>query len=144
MLAAAATLDRAAIEERLPHRGAMVLLDRVIGWDERAIDCATETHRAADNPLRHGGTLPALAGVEYAAQAMAVHGALIAQEAGRPGVLASLRRVVCHVARLDDIAEVMAVRAEVMIADRDRSIYGFRLRAGSRPLLEGQAAVFLL
>ena len=136
-----AALDRAAIEGRLPHRGAMVLLDRVTAWDERTITCLTESHQAADNPLRHGGTL---AGVEYAAQAMAVHGALIAREEGRPGVLASLRRVVCHVTRLDDLAAEIEVMAEVMIADRDRSIYGFRLRAGEESLLEGQAAVFLL
>lgn len=137
-------LDRSEIERRLPHRGQMLLLEQVTAWTDRTITCRAESHRAADNPLRHGGSLAALSGVEYAAQAMAVHGALIAQEEGRPGVLASLRRVVCHVTRLDDIAEAITVRAEVMIADRDRSIYGFALSAGERPLLEGQAAVFLL
>jgi len=84
-------LDRAWIESRIPHHGPMCLLDEVIGWDAERITCTSSSHRSADNPLRARGRLGIACGIEYAAQAMAVHGALIAAlEAGR-GVAGSLK-----------------------------------------------------
>jgi predicted hotdog family 3-hydroxylacyl-ACP dehydratase len=77
-------LDRAWIESRIPHHGPMCLLDEVIGWDTERITCISGSHRSADNPLRARGRLGIACGIEYAAQAMAVHGALVAAvEAGR-------------------------------------------------------------
>jgi predicted hotdog family 3-hydroxylacyl-ACP dehydratase len=40
----------------------------------------TQTHQKNDNPLRNNGSLPVSALIEYGAQAMAVHGALIAKD----------------------------------------------------------------
>jgi predicted hotdog family 3-hydroxylacyl-ACP dehydratase len=68
----------------------MCLLDEVIGWDAERITCTSSSHRSVDNPLRARGRLGIACGIEYAAQAMAVHAALIAAlEAGR-GVAGSL------------------------------------------------------
>ena len=69
-------LDREWIESRIPHRGSMCLLDEVVDWSAERIRCRTRTHCAADNPLRADGRLGVACGIEYAAQAMAVHGAL--------------------------------------------------------------------
>jgi predicted hotdog family 3-hydroxylacyl-ACP dehydratase len=121
----------------------MVLLDRVESWTEDEITCLTGSHRWADNPLRRDAGLSVLCGVEYGAQAMAIHGALVSGVGGGPGVLASLRKVRCHVERLDDIPGDLTVVARLMIAQRGGFIYGFSLRAEERPLLDGQAAVFL-
>jgi predicted hotdog family 3-hydroxylacyl-ACP dehydratase len=71
-------LDRAWIEGHIPHKGRMCLLEDVIGWDAERISCRSGTHRAADHPLRAHGRLGIACGIEYAAQAMAVHGALVA------------------------------------------------------------------
>ncbi len=136
-------LDRKAIAGLLPHGGKMVLLDRVQIWTEDMISCQTGSHRAPDNPLRRNARLSALCGVEYGAQAMAIHGALVSGDGGGPGVLASLRNVRCHVERLDDIPGDLTVDAKLMIGRRGRFIYAFSLRCGDRPLLDGQAAVFL-
>jgi predicted hotdog family 3-hydroxylacyl-ACP dehydratase len=54
----------------------MCLLDRVVHWDSQRIHCRASSHRSADNPLRSRDQLSAACGIEYAAQAMAVHGAL--------------------------------------------------------------------
>ena len=71
-------LDRAWIASHIPHQGSMCLLDYVEAWDRERIRCRASSHRAADNPLRAYGRLGAACGIEYAAQAMAVHGALLA------------------------------------------------------------------
>jgi predicted hotdog family 3-hydroxylacyl-ACP dehydratase len=95
--------------------------------------------------LRAHGRLAAACGIEYAAQAMAVHGALLASGAGapRPGMLASLRGVTLHVGRLDDIAADLIVEAARFSGDGNNVIYDFSLRANGRILLEGRAAVIL-
>jgi len=56
----------------------MCLLDEVLSWNATRVQCRSSTHRDASNPLRNRGCLAAVCGIEYAAQAMAVHGALIA------------------------------------------------------------------
>ena len=136
-------LDHDEIAGLLPHGGKMVLLDRVQRWTEDEITCLTGSHRRADNPLRRDAGLSVLCGVEYGAQAMAIHGALMSGEGGGSGVLASLRKVCCHVERLDDIPGDLTVAAKLMISQRGGFIYAFSLRSEDRPLLDGQAAVFL-
>ena len=59
----------------------MCLLDCVETWDEERIHCRASSHRAMDNPLRVCERLGTACGIEYAAQAMAVHGALLASPA---------------------------------------------------------------
>lgn len=71
-------LSRERIERLLPHRGAMCLLDEVIEWAPRSIRCAASSHRDPANPLRGPLGLSSMAGIEYGAQAMALHGALSA------------------------------------------------------------------
>jgi predicted hotdog family 3-hydroxylacyl-ACP dehydratase len=123
----------------------MCLLARVQSWDAQRISCISTSHRDADNPLRAGGMLPALCGIEYAAQAMAVHGGLSAALDGRPkaGYLVSLRNVQCRRARLDDLAGELTVSAERVMGDAARVIYEFALHAGDEPLLSGRATVVL-
>jgi predicted hotdog family 3-hydroxylacyl-ACP dehydratase len=69
-------LDRSWIERNIPHHGRMCLLDEVLEWDAQHIRCRSGTHRQPDHPLRSQGRLGAACGIEYAAQAMAAHGAL--------------------------------------------------------------------
>jgi predicted hotdog family 3-hydroxylacyl-ACP dehydratase len=138
-------LDRAWIMSRIPHQGSMCLLDHVESWDEQRVLCIAASHRATDNPLRAHGRLAAACGIEYAAQAMAVHGALIAQQEHRPraGFLASVRGVSLHVRRLDDIIGDLEVEARHFSSDGNHILYDFSISAARRMLLEGRAAVVL-
>jgi predicted hotdog family 3-hydroxylacyl-ACP dehydratase len=138
-------LDHAAIAARIPHQGSMCLLDAVIYWSATAIACRAVSHTDPHNPLRAGGRLGASAGIEYAAQAMAVHGALLANpgEQPRQGYLASVRGVQLHVARLDDLPSELGVEAERLSGDANNILYRFSVSHGSRCLLEGRAAVIL-
>ena len=108
------------------------------------IACAAISHTDPENPLRAGGCLPAIAGIEYAAQAMAMHGSLTG-EGGRPtaGYLASVREVVCSVERLDLLQGAIIVTAELLIAEGARVIYRFDLTCGGQPVLRGRAAVVI-
>lgn len=138
-------LDRAWIAAHIPHQGTMCLLDRVIEWDCGRIACQAMSHRAGDNPLRSKGCLHAVCGIEYAAQAMAVHGALCSEGGGRPraGYLASIRGVELAVARLDDIASPLTVAAEQLGGDGNGVLYAFAISSQGTILLNGRAAVIL-
>lgn len=138
-------IDRAGIAGLIPHAGDMCLLDAVLAWDRERIACATGTHRAPHNPLRHAGRIGILCGIEYAAQAMALHGALGREDGGTPerGYLASVRGLRCHADRLDDLPGMLEVTAERMLGDGGRVIYAFALRHDGRVLLAGRAAVVI-
>lgn len=129
---------------RVPHGGAMRLLDRVIAHDADSILCAAVSHRDAANPLRRDGMLPAVCGVEYALQAMAAHGALTGGGAAQPpGYLASLRGVSLAVPRLDTVAEELRVEARALSRAARGFVYAFAVTAGGVPLLSGQAAIII-
>ena len=150
MLTAPQTLGRDEIARRIPHQGSMCLLDAVLAWDEESISCEASSHRAEQNPLRAHGRLGAVCGVEYAAQAMAMHGALVgeshaagAASAPRAGYLAGMRGVTLHVDRLDTIAGPLAVKAQRVTGDDNTVLYNFTLQSGEQPLLSGRAIVVL-
>ena len=124
----------------------MCLLDAVEAWDEQRIQCRAISHRAADNPLRAYGRLGAACGIEYAAQAMAVHGALLAppdSASPRVGYLVSVRGTQLYVPRLDDIAADLQVEATCITRSENNILYQFSVSAGGRLLLDGRAAVVL-
>ena len=123
----------------------MCLLDAVLESSDAVIVCRAVSHTSPTNPLRAEGRLGAAAGIEYAAQAMAVHGALIAGDDAPPrqGYLTSVRSVSLHVARLDDLPGALEVRAERLSGDGNHILYQFSLAHAGRCLLEGRAAVVL-
>lgn len=143
------TLDRAAIEARIPHAGRMCLLDAVVAWDATRITCSATSHQVLDHPMARDGVLGGLCAVEYAAQTMAVHGALTGGALTADGVvpkagyLASLRDIACHVARLDTLAAPLSIVAEQLMGEAGRVIYRFEVRAGATAVLSGRAAVVL-
>jgi predicted hotdog family 3-hydroxylacyl-ACP dehydratase len=138
-------LSRAEIAGLIPHAGAMCLLDGVTHWDSTRIRCVSRSHLDPGNPMRVDGCLPALCGIEYAAQAMAVHGGLAGSVQGKPrrGLLASLREVVCRRQRLDDLDGELVVEAAREAGDGGRVIYSFHVRVGETEVLSGRAAVVL-
>ncbi len=136
-------LSAAQIAALVPHHGAMCLLDRALAWDATQIRCTTDRHRHPANPLRRDGMLPAICGLEFAFQAMALHGALGAGERQAVGFVTSLREVALGAERLDDIADALLVTAEALMAEPGGFIYRFGISAAGCELLAGQAAVIL-
>ncbi len=71
-------IDAERIRKLVPHAGNMCLLERVVACDAASIRCETRSHLDQSNPLRRNGHLASICAIEYAAQAMALHGALTA------------------------------------------------------------------
>lgn len=138
--------DRAWIARHIPQQGSMCLLDGVEAWDEQHIRCRAGTHRAPGNPLRAFGRLGAACGIEYAAQAMAVHGALLAPTgniAAPVGYLVSVRDTQLHVPRLDDIATDLEVCATSVVRGGNNILYRFSVTAAGILLLQGRATIVI-
>jgi predicted hotdog family 3-hydroxylacyl-ACP dehydratase len=90
--------------------------------------------------------LDAVCGIEYAAQAMALHGALSAApgDAPKSGFLAAARQVTLHRPRLDDAPGPLTVRADRRAGDSQQALYHFSLRdAEGHMLVDGRATVVL-
>lgn len=139
-------LDNAAIARLIPHQGAMCLLARLVDWDATRITCSANNHREPKHPLRSASGLLAPAAIEYAAQAMALHGALCGQATGTvatPGYLASARGVQLHRLRLDDLDGDLAVEAIRQAGDDRQILYQFKVSHGGEPVAEGRATVVL-
>lgn len=132
-----------AVAGLVPQQGAMCLLDAVVAHDAAGIRCTAVSHRDPTNPLRRAGILPASAGVEYAAQAMAAHGALLAEARPQAGFLAALRGVEFAVERLDDVPGSLEVSATALLRETSGLVYEFVVQGGGRLLLRGQATVML-
>ena len=138
-------LDRRGIAEHVPHDRDMCLLEAVVDWSPATISCRATSHTDQANPLRAEGRLGAASGIEYAAQAMAVHGALLADADGRPrhGYLTSLRGVTLHVTRLDDLPGDLSIHAECLSGDSHNVLYRFTVSHAGRCLIDGRATVVL-
>jgi len=129
----------------IPHAGTMCLLDGVLSWDERTIHAISASHSRMDNPLRSAAGLHAIHLAEYGAQAMAVHGALLARTQGvaaaRPGMLVSLRDVQLGAEYVDRLDGRLDVRAECLHADHGGAQYRFRVEHAGCLLASGCATV---
>jgi predicted hotdog family 3-hydroxylacyl-ACP dehydratase len=137
----------------------MCLLDEIVEWDAQHVRCRSGTHRAADNPLRSQGRLGVACGIEYAAQAMAVHGALAAGARARSvdgagaggitmgeappaaGFLAGLRDVELQVLRFDDLQADLICDALLLAGDGRTALYEFAVACGAQPIVRGRATV---
>jgi predicted hotdog family 3-hydroxylacyl-ACP dehydratase len=137
-------LDSAWIAAHIPHQGSMCLLEEVLSWDLQRLACRSVSHRAMDNPLRAHGRLGAACAIEYAAQAVAIHGALLqcppASGVGL-GMLTSARRVELAVARLDDLPHDLLVSVQRLHSDALSALYSFALQDGERLLVQGRLSL---
>ena len=137
-------LDRRWIEDHIPHKHSMCLLDEVLSWDLTQTECRSSTHRSPDNPLRAHGRLGAACGIEYAAQTMAVHGALVASASGGvapPGFLASVRGVRLNIDRLDVFEADLITVVKRVAGDEHTALYEFSVSADDVVLVMGRAAI---
>ncbi len=130
------------IAELIPHGGDMVLLHEVINFDHEQIECRADCDPAAGHPLASAGRLPATALAEYGAQAMAVHGGLLAEpgQPPRPGRLVALGQLELNVDSIDQ-ATTLSVTATRFGGDDAGQLYAFEIHANDQCLARGRATV---
>jgi predicted hotdog family 3-hydroxylacyl-ACP dehydratase len=141
-------MDHDGIAKRVPHAGTMCLLDALHAWDDDHIVCSAISHTDPHNPLRSQRGLLASAAIEYAAQAMALHGGLIAERLDAaaqpvPGFIAAARGVKLHQVLLHGLPSPLIVEARRNMAQGDTVIYDFKVTAGPMLVAEGRATVML-
>ena len=131
----------------------MCLLESVQAWDAHSITCQSLGHCSPENPLRGSDGLSSANGIEYAAQAMALHAALVGgarpDQRGvisRPdspphGVLASVRAVQLHHPRLDVFEDALTICASLLSGDPRTAIYEFSILNRGICLVQGRASV---
>jgi predicted hotdog family 3-hydroxylacyl-ACP dehydratase len=144
-------LARDAIAARVPHAGPMCLLDEIVSWDAQHIECTAFVQHRSDSqtahPLSQDGRLPATAAIEYAAQAMALHGRLMQEQAASAaaparGFLAGLRSVRLHCRWITPASPLLTVRVTRFAGDEVQVLYDFEVRAAA-PIAQGRAVVVL-
>jgi predicted hotdog family 3-hydroxylacyl-ACP dehydratase len=136
-----AALGRDWLAANLPHQGAMNLLERIVAWDEAHLEAQATGHVAPDHPLRRGAELPIACAIEYAAQAAAAHGALLASKPSGPGMLVAARSVEFNASRLDDVATPLDIAVEPLGGGDAGVIYRFTVAAAGRMLATGRLTV---
>ncbi len=137
-------IGREQISVMVPHAGTMCLLDGVLHWDAMSMRCFSRRFQQPDNPMRRGdGTLGTACAIEVAAQAMAVHGRLLAPTSGSPtqGYLASVRDVRLAMHHLDVASDELLIDIERISGDTFGATYRFVVASGAVELLGGRATV---
>lgn len=137
-------IDKEELCDLIPHSGCMCLLESVLDWSAGEIRCAATSHTDPDNPLYNNGRLASVHLLEYGAQAMAVHGGLLARESGtrvRPGYLAALRDVVLQQEFVDHIMAPLVVDAQMIATVTDSFMYRFTITAESIVLASARATI---
>ena len=127
------------VADLVPHSGAMCLLDEVSQWSLEQIQCRADVR--TPHPLAIGPRLPATALIEYAAQAMAAHGQLLARQGGDSatpgqGMLAAIRATDLH-CRWVTVTQ-LAVMARQLSSDSNQMLYAFEVSARGAGNQQGQ------
>lgn len=131
------------IEYVIPHRGAMLLLDRVIRCDEDSIEAQLEV--PADGPFHTETGVPAYVGIEYMAQAVACWAGNMARQRGLPpplGFLLGSRRYdsAVPVFACGDLLQVEA-RREIM-GENGLGVFACRILSKGQVLASANISVF--
>jgi predicted hotdog family 3-hydroxylacyl-ACP dehydratase len=127
----------------LSHAGTARMIERVVRWDAGGIVAATTRHRAADNPLRRDGRLAAVHLVEFAAQAVAIHGGLRNAADGKPpqpGLLVSVRDVQTTRDHIEDLPEEIEIEARALMINDASWQYAFNVIHAGAIIASGRVA----
>jgi len=135
-------LNHLDIEQRLPHSGKMCLLNEVIQSDETSLIAQAISHLDIDNPLRINDTINTINGIEYAAQAMAVHGSLLSDKP-QAGYIASVRNIEIKIPTLPEQKQPLVIAVEQLMSNENGFTYQFDISCEQQSLISGKITVFL-
>ena len=132
-----------AIERLVPHRGGMLWLDRVLHVDEDLV--VAEAVVRDDHPLLADDAIPAFAGLEYMAQAIAAWAgarALARGEPARPGFLLGTRRFLASVDTLPLGTPLRIEARRELFGDNGVGLFACVLSTGGTELATANVSVF--
>jgi predicted hotdog family 3-hydroxylacyl-ACP dehydratase len=132
-----------AMDEWVPHRGAMSLLDSVERWDDLSI--VARVRVPAEGLFAGADGVPAWVGIEYMAQAVAAWSGGRTQAGGgspRIGYLLGSRRYEATVAAFAIGAELQVFAQCELMGDNGLGLFDCRITQDGRVLASGRLSVF--
>lgn len=154
-------LNSQEIEQHLPHAGKMSLLDKVSYADRSRLSATATSHLNSDNPLRFNGRLATINGIEYAAQAMAIHGFLLTEatlsdtplsevptkdklDSIQTGYIATVRNIDINSPFFPENISTLLVEVEQLMSDNNGFTYQFHISCEKKTLISGKITIFLI
>ncbi len=132
-----------AIEDVVPHRQDMCLLERITQWDQEAIEAelvVPETGLFVEN-----GEVPAWVGIEYMAQAIAAWAGCRARAAGNPPQLGFLLGSRRYSSRCSGFPSGTRLRVQArceLLGDNGLGMFACRILAGEEEWATANVSVF--
>jgi predicted hotdog family 3-hydroxylacyl-ACP dehydratase len=131
-----------AIDQLVPHRGAMILIDRVVAHGPVRLE-AEATIRA--EPYFPGAArVPAYLGLEYMAQAIAAYAALGRSDRAKPpgiGLLLGTRDFKSAVAAFE-VGQRVGLTAELVLDGGELGVFDCAIRSDGRSVATARLNVF--
>lgn len=117
------------LDDLLPHTGGMMLLDRIVSFDEQSM--VAEVVVNADGLFGDGKTVPALVGIEYMAQAISAHSGMMDKIAGRQSYLGFLLGTRLYSSNVDSFlaGTVLTVSVKMVIQEQGLGVFDCQITA---------------
>jgi len=117
------------VAELIPHSGRMVLLDRIIDFDEQSL--SAELTVRDDGLLGDDKSVAAYVGIEYMAQAVAAYTGIQAKQAGEPiklGFLLGTRRYTSNVGNFA-VGTLLTIQVKNIMQDDKLGVFDCKIHA---------------
>ena len=131
------------IESVIPHRGLLLLVDRVLDYDDESI--AVEVRIAPDGLFHIQGGVPAYVGVEYMAQAVACWAGCHARARGESppiGFLLGTRRYECAVPLFKSGMTLRVEARREIVGSNGLAVFACRIASDDQELATANVSVF--
>lgn len=132
-------MDHAQIAALIPHGESMCLLDEVISWDAAQLHSRSNHFATSTNPLFEDEQLDSILLIEYAAQAAAIHAALLHSGLGdkRPAYIGAVK----NIELLEPIGNnhlPIDIQVECLLNNSSGAIYQISVLQSDKILLRGR------
>ena len=129
------------IASLVPHQGLMCLIDQIIDHSPETIRCRAQVNHN-NHPLAQNGEIPSMVAIEYAAQACAIHGALI-DNAGqsKPGFLVKITNTELETQALSIDDGPLTIFAQRLGSTDQGCLYKFKVNTSLRCLAQGSLMI---
>lgn len=116
------------VAELVPHAENMLLLDKVIEYDEESL--VAEVVVRGDGLFNEGDSVPAWVGIEYMAQTIAAHGGMMRVLSGEPiqlGFLLGTRRFICNISSFK-VGDRLTVSVSRLMEDQGLGVFNCHIK----------------
>ena len=132
------------VEELIPHRGTLLLVDRVVAFNDSAADAEYAPRRDAWYADAEGN-MPAWIGIEIMAQTVAAHVSLLKRQRGMPAKMGALLGTRSYRSAVSSFAagQTLSIRAELVLSDPNGlGAYDCTIFQGQAPLAQAVLKVY--